>query len=234
MVSIITVVNKSKLISNGDVQLMTRACWKQLRDHAAPAWRMWPMPVVYAASEASAPPGSWVIGVMDDPDQADALGWHWEQNGVIFGRVFVKPVLDNGGDALHKPLSVASVLSHEVLETFVDPSCNRMAQMDDNTAIAIEVADPVESDSYKIRIAGQDIMVSDFVTENWFDPESDGPFDYMRLCAQPFQLRPGGYYIRYRAGNSQAVFGRNYPDWRKEMKKTELARSARRISVQEL
>jgi hypothetical protein len=231
----ITVVNKSKLVTSGDVQLMTRACWKQLRDHAAPAWRMWPMPVVYASSEAQAPPGSWVIGVMDDPDQADALGWHWEDNGVIFGRVFVRPVLDNGGDVLHKPLSVASVLSHEVLETFVDPSCNRKASMDDNTDIALEIGDPVESDSYKVRVAGQDITVSNFVTEGWFDPQSDGPYDFMRLCAQPFQLRPGGYYIKYSGGGQgQAVFGHRYPGWRIETKKTELARSARRIHTQEL
>jgi hypothetical protein len=230
----ITVVNKSKLVTNGDVQLMTRACWKQLRDHAAPAWRMWPMPVVYAASEASAPPGSWVIGIFDDADQAGVLGWHWEQNGVIFGRVFARPVLDNGGDALHKPLSVSSVLSHEVLETFVDPSCNRMADMDGRVAIALEIGDPVESDSYIVRVSGHDVTVSDFVTEAWFDPQSHGPYDYLNLCSKPFQLRPGGYYIRYSEGGAQPVYGHRYPEWRKKTKKTELARSARRVSVSEV
>lgn len=230
----ITVVNMSKLVTNHDVQLATRACWKQLRDHAAPAWRMWPMPVVYSMTPTNAPPGSWVIGIFDDADQAGVLGWHWEQNGVIFGRVFARPILDNGGDALHKPLSVASVLSHEVLETFVDPSCNRMADMDGRTAIALEVGDPVESDSYPIRISGQDIMVSNFVTESWFDPQGHPPFDYMHQCTKPFQLRPGGYYIKYSEGGSSAVYGLKYPSWRKGMKRTELARSARRINIDDI
>jgi hypothetical protein len=116
---LITVVNKSTLVSNADVQYMVRACAWQLRYHAAPAWGKVPIPVVYAASEATAPPGSWVIGVFDDSDQAGALGWHDLAKGdVVYGRVFARPVLTHGGNALTAPLSVASVLSHEVLETF--------------------------------------------------------------------------------------------------------------------
>src|SRR4051794_19878338 len=38
-----------------------------------------------------------------------------------------RPVLDAGEDALHKCLLVASVLSHEVLQTFCDQSVNLWA-----------------------------------------------------------------------------------------------------------
>src|SRR5215469_10773978 len=102
----------------------------------------------------------------DDAAQQDALGWHTENQGeVIFGRVFARPVLSNGGDALTKPLSVATVLSHEVLETFCDPYCNLWADNGSGTAYALEVADPVESDSYPVAVPGRgEVTVSNFVT----------------------------------------------------------------------
>src|SRR5689334_21146057 len=140
----ICVTNKSTRVSNSDVKAMVQAVAHQVRYDAAPAWGKSPIPVVYISDEKDAQPGAWVIAVMDDSDQADALGWHTEdQGGVIYGRVFASPVLDNGGDALHKPLSVASVLSHEVLEILADQNCNLWANRGDNTAVALEIADPV-------------------------------------------------------------------------------------------
>src|SRR5215813_4855538 len=124
----ITVVNKSTLVTDDDVKVMVRAVAHQLRYDAAPVWSRTPIAITYLPDESAAPPGSWVIAVLDDADQQNALGWHTENQGeVIFGRVFARPVLSNGGDALTKPLSVASVLSHEVLETFCDPYCNLWA-----------------------------------------------------------------------------------------------------------
>lgn len=225
----ITVVNLSTRMSDTDVQLAVRACAYQLRYHAAPVWRTLPVPVVYAITEAAAPPGSWVIGVFDNADQAGDLGWHSEDGGVAYGRVFAGPVLDNGGDALTKPLSVASVLSHEVLETFIDPGCNLQADRGDGVAIALEVADPVESDSYTIGVSGTAVTVSNFVTPGWFNPQSKGPFDHLALCHQPFEVRPGGYQIEIIEGQTQAVFGDQYPEWRKETKHSALARTSRRL-----
>ena len=95
----------------------------QLRYHAAPAWGKSPVPVVFTSNPQDAQPGTYVIGILDDSDQANALGWHTEDaQGRVYGRVFASPVLDNGGNALTRSLSVASVLSHEVLEAFIDPT----------------------------------------------------------------------------------------------------------------
>src|SRR5512135_1663237 len=105
------VTNQSTEISNTDVQTMVRAVAAQVRLHAAPLWSLDPIAVNFLPKSAvgTAPPGSWVLAVLDDPDQADALGWHTEDQGdVIYGRVFARPVLQNGGDALGKALSVAS------------------------------------------------------------------------------------------------------------------------------
>jgi len=232
---VITVYNQSTLVTNDQVALMARACWSQLRDHAAPRWRMTPMPVVYAPDAKSAPPGSWAIVLLDDADQADALGYHDVTSGdVIYGKVFVRPVLDNGGDVLSRPLSVASVLSHEVLETFVDPYCNVWHDTYKGYSIAREVGDPVESDSYAIVVDGTPVTVSNFVTEKWFDPfavRRSGGFDYLGRCTAPFQMTRGGYLIRMRDGKVDQVFGEHFPTWKKPSKQFPLARTARRERV---
>lgn len=232
MIAIITIINQSTLVSNDDVALMTRACWTQLRDHAAPAWAKVPLPVVYATDASAAPPGSWVIAVLDNADQAGALGYHDITSGdIVYGKVFAGPVLDNGGNALTAALSVASVLSHEVLETFVDPNCNLWADRDGRTSIALEVGDPVESDSYVIQVDATPVMVSNFVTQKWFDPygkRRSGGFDYMGKCTAPFQMTRGGYIIKMRDGAVTQQFGEHFPEWKKASKEFKLARTARR------
>ena len=235
MIAIITVINQSTLITNEQTQLMVRACWTQVKDHAAPRWRLNPMAVVYAPDAKSAPPGSWVIALLNDADQADALGYHDVTSGdVIYGKVFARPVLDNGGDALSLPLSVASVLSHEVLETFVDPFCNVWHDSYKGYSIAREVGDPVESDSYAVVVDGTPVTVSNFVTEKWFDPfaaKRSGGFDYLGKCTAPFQMTKGGYLIRQRDGKVDQVFGEHFPLWKRPGKQFPLARTARRERV---
>lgn len=230
----ITVVNRSTSVSNADVQKMVRACAYQLKNHAAPAWGKTPIPVVYSVTEATAPPGSWVIGVFDTSDQAGALGYHDVTSGdVVYGRVFARPVLDHGGDALTKELSVASVLSHEVLETFVDPFCNLYADWDGIRAVALEVGDPVEADSYAVPVDGVKVTVSNFVTQRWFDPRATtGPFDHMGNCKEPFAMTRGGYLIVMKEGGINQVFGDKYQEWRiADLKESPLSRTARRMAL---
>lgn len=229
----ICLVNKSTLVGNPDVQTMARAIATQVRHHAAPLWGLLPPPVTYLASEADAPDGSWVVAVLDDADQADALGWHTEdQGGLIYGRVFARPVLDNGGDALRKPLSVASVASHEVLEILCDPRCNLWADVGNGQHVAVEVADPVESDSYGVHVPGAGtVTVSNFVTPAWFDPlaGSGAQVDFLHRLTAPFTLTPGGYVVVQEAGKVSQVFGEAYPEWRRATKTADTARTARRI-----
>ncbi len=227
----ITVVNQSTLVSAVDARLMTRACAAQIRRHAAPAWGLLPVPVVYASSAEDAPPGAWVISILDDPDQADALGWHTEDQGEhVYGRAFARPVLDNGGTVLSGGLSVSSVLSHEVLETLIDPRCNLWADRGDGTIVALEVADPVEADSYTITVGGTAVSVSSFALPDWFDPQAGGPYDWMGRTSQPFEVTAGGYVVQAHEGHVSAVFGAEYPSWRRKLK-GDPSRSARRFPV---
>jgi hypothetical protein len=236
----ISVVNKSTLCTDAEVKAMVQAVAHQLRYDAAPLWGKSPSPVVYASTEADAQPGSWVIAVLDNADQADqsgALGWHTEDQGeAIYGRVFAGPVLDNGGDVLHAQLSVASVLSHEVLETFVDPNVNLWADMGNGRAVALEVGDPVEADSYTIAVRDHgDVTVSNFVTPAWFDPQAraGAPLDYLNTVSSPFEMTKSGYMITLVEGKVNQVFGERYPEWRRATKASGLARTFRRGNKRE-
>lgn len=230
----ILVVNKSTVVSDDDVRHMTRAVAKQVRHHAAPVWGLMPIPVMFSSTATDAAPGTWVIAVLDDSDQAGALGWHTEDQGdLIYGRVFAKPVLDNGGDALTAQLSVASVLSHEVLETMADPHVNGWYDNGQGTLVAAEVGDPVENDSYLIGLAGStnQVTVSNFVTPAWFDPlaSTDSQFDWMGNVHAPFTMSPGGYWVEMSAGKVSQRFGETYPEWRKASKLADTSRTARRV-----
>jgi hypothetical protein len=242
---IIGVQNLSTLVTDEDVYLMTAIIDRQLREHVAPAWGLAPPTVEYLPAAPSAlalPTGAPVphfdaiIGVLDDADQAGDLGWHTEgPDADVYGRVFAQPVLQNGGNALTNALSVCSVLSHECIETLGDSACNRWTQRSDGVSIALELADPVEGDSYEVTVSSSAEVVtgtvSDFVLPAWFDPNADaGPTDYMGLVTAPFSVRDTGYVIEMATGASSVteVWGEKYPEWRKATKATPTARTARR------
>lgn len=230
---LIGIVNESTLAEDHDVHLMTRAVAHQMRYDVSPAWDKHPPAVIYYSDVSHVPPGAYVIGVFDNDDQAGVLGWHTESSdGSVFGRVFVKPTLDAGGDMLHGELSVASVLSHEVAEAFVDPNVQMWAADFNGKLYALEVCDPVESDYYMVRVGDQQVSVSNFVFPAWFDPQAPptARLDYVGTTSKPFTMAPGGYVIYSSQGQEQAVFGENYPEWKRQTKETALARSARRIS----
>ena len=232
---IIGIQNLSTLVTSEDVYLMAAIVDQQLREHVAPAWGLAPPTVTFLAKPAEFPCDA-IIGVLDDADQAGDLGWHTEgPDADVYGRVFAAPVLQNGGNALTKALSVCSVLSHECIETLGDSACNRWAQRPDGSQVAVELADPVEGDVYGITISSsaQTVTgtVSDFVLPAWFNPDAaPGTTDYLKLLTAPFQVRDTGYVIEMAAGSTAVTeqWGARYPDWRKATKASPAARTARR------
>lgn len=225
---LIGVVNKSNHLSAADAYAMTVLVNQQLRYQAAPAYDRLPPEVRYYKSETDAPAGTFIIGILDNADQSGDLGWHT----IGYGRVFVTPILQNGGNALTNELSVCSVLSHECLETFGDLYANSWADLGDGGCYAWELCDPVESDSYEMTVsAGGDSItgtVSNFVLPAWFDAEGTGPFDWMGLLGSPFEVRPDGYVVAMTDGNITDQWGEKYPVWRKATKSSPSSRTSRR------
>lgn len=228
---LIAIVNQSSLVSNPDAATMTRAIASQIQLDVAPLWDRTPAAVIFYTDPSAIPPEAHVITLTDTiKDQpAGVLGYHTEdQGGKLWGVVAAQPELSNGGEVTVGDWSVSSVLSHEVLEMFVDPNCNLWSNDGKGSVYTFEVCDPVEAPTYAI----DGVSVSNFVTPAWFDPLASptAQFDKLGLLKAPFGILKGGYLVYARSGKEQQKFGDDFPQWRKDMKAGPYARTRRRLT----
>ena len=227
---LIAIVNQSTLVSDADAATMTQAVAAQVRFDAAPLWERAPAAVIFYTDPKGVPPTAHGIAIVDTiQDQPKGvLGYHTEDHGgKLWGVVAAKPELDNGGTVMTGDWSVSTVLSHEVLEMFVDPNCNLWANDGKGSAYSFEVCDPVEAPSYTIS----GVSVSNFVTPSWFDPlaPAGAQLDKLGHLTAPFSILKGGYVVYESAGKEQQKYGDEFPEWRKEMKAGPAARTQRRV-----
>jgi hypothetical protein len=142
-------------------------------------------------------PDAWQIVIADDSDQAGALGYHdYTPNGRPISYVFAKTDQQYG-------YSWTVTLSHELVEMIADPWISALMQTGDARFHALELGDPVEADElgYLIHVIGHPpVLVSDFVTPNWFVPGSTGVFDHRGHCTEPLQILEGGYAYIWEGG----------------------------------
>ncbi len=228
---LIAILNQSTLISNADAAAMTEAIASQVRLDAAPLWDRAPAAVIFYTDPRAVPAAAHGIAIVDTiHDQPQGvLGFHTEdQGGKLWGVVAAKPELDNGAKPTSGDWSVSSVLSHEVLEMYIDPNCNLWANDGQGSAYSFEVCDPVEAPTYDIS----GISVSNFVTPSWFDPlaASSAQFDKLGHLTKAFSILKGGYVVYESAGKEHQKSGAEFPAWRQEMKSGPLARTRRRIA----
>lgn len=233
----IALINESTLVSNADAKTMADACQKQLTEHFLPAWNMKEGFCAFYPDKNVIPSNYWVVNLLDSPTQAGALGFHSVDNDQVDAFIFAQPVLSNGGVVLYdlsnpQNVSVASVLSHEILEMAGDMYANTYCDFG-NKSYAQEMCDAVQGNSYVLNVDDQNVSVSDFVHQSYFDPQAtakDMPFNHLNTLTAPFSLAPGGYMIVRSSGpgSETQVFGDIMPEWVKETKKTDFARFARR------
>jgi hypothetical protein len=185
-------------------------------------------------SENAANPGDTLIVLLDNADQAGALGYHdVTPAGRPYARIFCETILANQGTTTQGANSVSVCVSHEALETLGDAFCNGYADNGDGSLqVAQELADPVEGSSYTIN----GISVSDFLAPAWFDPaDTKGPWDRMGVLRGPMTVDAQGYVIsRAPGGAAQATFGARYPTWKREAKGLHGSRTRRRVHVAEV
>lgn len=200
------VTNESSVLSDSQVQAALAALQTQVNRDFAPAWGI-TCQLNFAGK--SPPLGVEVIHVLDDTDQADALGYHaTDQSDNPVGFVFARTAQQYGE-------SWTVTLSHELLEQLVDPYCTLLSYAENwrrhrVVAIAQEVSDPVEGDSYLIG----NTPVSNFVLPLYFSQPplptgSTARVDFLGRLHQPLDMTPGGY-IAYTTNLQRwsQVFGR--------------------------
>lgn len=237
----IVVVNRSTHVKATEAVAMLNAVSRQLVRHFCPAWGLAVPSLVYVPTGSEVPAGSHVVTIADsDGGGEDYLGYHSEESGgKYYAVVFAEPVLDNKGVVLFdkkvpQNTSVASVLSHEVLEMLVDPYVNLWCEGPEIAAgnqYAFEVCDPVEGGSYVVDggTGKLPVSVSNFVFPEWFDAlaKTGGRFDQLARLSRPFSMDAGGYMVVRSGEKSSEVFGETYPAWRRAGKQRATSRAAR-------
>jgi hypothetical protein len=221
-------VNDSTLVSNADARRMASAVSLQVKRDFAPRWFRTPARLAFYSSLSAVPADVWLLTLLDDSDEADALGYHDETpDGRVYARVFCRDTLEHGGTTLKGPDSVSVTLSHEVLELLADPNINLWADDGKSRELALEVGDPVEATGYEIN----GVTVSNFVLQSYFDVQSRaGIYDFLGLLKKPWTMLPGGYQIVRSGGAITQKFGRSVPKWKKQAKSFPAARTARRAA----
>jgi hypothetical protein len=187
----IAVINESTVLADSDVAPVVAALQKQVTHDFRPIWGV-DAELTIVPKGASTPSGSWWLVLLDDSDQANALGYHDLTNeGLPIGKVFAASDLKAG-------TSWTVTASHELLEMLGDPNINLTVFVQDKSTTgmlyAYEVCDACEDDSLGYQI--DNVLLSDFVYPSWFESfraESSTQFDRMNKIVRPFQILVNGY-----------------------------------------
>lgn len=181
---VIAITNASTCLSDEQVEAVLPALQKQVSNEFKAYWDL-DCVLNFLPESTPLTAGWWQIVVLDNSDQAGALGYHeLTRQGLPLGKIFAKLDLDNGS-------SWTATLSHELLEMLADPWINWCAVGSDNRIYALEVCDAVEADNLGYMIDG--VLVSDFVTPAWFEPTCADRLDFKQHLRKELQLARGGY-----------------------------------------
>jgi hypothetical protein len=188
----ISIMNASTVLSDAEIRPVVDALQHQVTDDFRPAWGV-DAELAFVPTGAEPTPGTWWLTILDDSDQAGALGYHdLTPDGLPIGKVFAGTDLKYGSNW-------TVTASHELLEMLGDPNINLnvLVQTSDENAgrlFAYDVCDACEDDSFSYKIG--DVNVSDFVFPSWFESfraEGSTQFDQTKKITRPLGLLKGGY-----------------------------------------
>ena len=187
----VSVINASTVLNETDIRPVIQALQKQVTNDFFPAWGV-DAQLTFVPTGSAPPTGTWWLTILDDSDQAGALGYHdLTPDGLPLGKVFAATDLKYGN-------SWSVTASHELLEMLADPNINLTVFVQNantsGTLFAYEVCDACEADNLGYKIGN--VLVSDFVYPAWFEDfraQGSTQFDQGNHIQSPLQLLPGGY-----------------------------------------
>ncbi len=185
----IAVINESTVVNNKNVPEVVDALQTQVTRDFSQAWGI-EADLRFVSKGQKPNTEEWWLAILDDSDQAGALGYHDVTNeGLPLAKVFAKTDLN-----YNEKWSVTA--SHELLEMLGDPEINLTVFIESKTGgrlYAYETCDACEADKFGYKING--VLVSDFVFPSWFESfrKQGTQFDFTNNIKKPFQLLPGGY-----------------------------------------
>jgi len=180
----ISIINRSKTISDTEIKRKLPKLQHQITHHFEPVWG-WGAHLRFNAKNFD------MKVIIRDRSRGDDLGYHFEGRkpvAVIFAQ-----------DDIDAQQEYTSTLSHELLEMIADPYVNlyavgefRFHRRKRIGFYAFEVCDPVQENYYEID--GE--RVQDFVFPQWFEQDrkkGSMKMDHMGTVDGPFMLADEGY-----------------------------------------
>ena len=188
---VVYVRNESTIISNTAIRRALPAFQDAVVKDFAPVWDV-NVRLVFIGRNMPAK-SAWRITIQNSPACIGCYGYHEYVDGIVRGFV--------GTDTFSGNWQVT--FTHELFEIMVDPYVSPDGAGVRGVLVGTdwyvqETADPVEAERFAYLRRG--IKISDFVTPEWFDATSDGPWDFKRHTTRPLQILFGGYQIVWRAG----------------------------------
>jgi hypothetical protein len=187
----ISIINASTVLTDDEIRPVIGVLQQQVTNDFQPAWGI-DAELTFVPTGTTPPPATWWLSILDDSDQAGALGYHdLTPDGLPLGKVFAGTDLKLGN-------SWSVTASHELLEMLADPNINLTVFVQNadtaGTLYAYEVCDACEADNLGYKIGNT--LVSDFVFPSWFESfrtQGSTQFDQTNKINAPLQLLAGGY-----------------------------------------
>ncbi|HLK29019.1 MAG TPA: hypothetical protein VKT28_10565 [Puia sp.] len=181
----VALVSLSKKLTASDLSQTAAALQKQTTRDLGPIWGV-EATVDYFPDLKSIPLGYWPIIIAENIHEPGAAGFHTDKH--------------------HQPYSLVELddtwqltCSHEMCEMLVDPYGNKLQSAGSQSLklgkvnFLVEVCDPCEDASFAYSVNG--ILVSDFYTPNFFDPQAVAGvrYSFTGSITQPCQVLKNGY-----------------------------------------
>jgi hypothetical protein len=181
----ISLINRTSRIRDARFAFILPALQAQLTEDFCPAWGIDPVTLSLVGRAGDPNPSYWNVWLLDNSDQASALGYHYAESGIPESKIFVEDDMRYGSE-------ISVTIAHELMEMLADPKIDRMGPIIDGLQYVVEVGDPVEADADGPQRGG--VRLSNFALPSYFVPGSAGPWDFMGLLKGPCpEMRPGGY-----------------------------------------
>lgn len=224
MTQILTIEDQTtnNLISILELGDITEALYHQIKyDYNTSPWveRKYREPItkvtwIFGDSNPPPPPQSINIILLNEISEEGDLGFHEDINGgkIPVAYVGVKECKEDG-------VSISEVVSHEALETLVDPFVEKneakTIQSSNGKEYIMEVCDAVQGCGYRTK-NGQ--MVADFVWPKWFGMAQTRTRLSQRFSvSKPFTLAPEGYISTRPIGGDESSWQQEFGFKRKSL-----------------
>lgn len=206
---IITVYNKSTVVTNNELTIIVDACNILIKSFCL-YWKLLPINIVLVTI---APPQftNYLFTIIDfEPIKKGTISYYTQIHDKVIGFVLAKVILDNGGAIYYENSTthtIGSALFHIILESIINPSNNKWWQQNTTLLIASDVCNPVDNNVVPITVTinhtSTIVGLADFITPAWYNPEaaSTERFDYADSVYAPFVLGINGFVREWNFAN---------------------------------